>query len=183
MLNGVSMQDWDRQALGRHIGYLPQDIELFEGTVRENIARMQDSDIHEVMAAAALARIDRLIARLPQGYDTPIGGEAGLVLSGGQRQLVGLARAVYGDVKLVVLDEPDANLDQDGRRALVEAMLDLKERGAMVVLISHRTSILKHTDKALLLRRGRLEADSDLPARRDGDLADATLITKSSSHD
>ena len=183
MLNGVSMQDWDRQALGRHIGYLPQDVELFEGTVRENIARMQDSDIHEVMAAAALARIDRLIARLPQGYDTPIGGEAGLVLSGGQRQLVGLARAVYGDVKLVVLDEPDANLDQDGRRALVEAMLDLKERGATVVLISHRTSILKHTDKALLLRRGRLEADSDLPARRDGDAADATLITKSSSHD
>ena len=154
-LDGVDMFSWDRRMLGPHIGYLPQDIELFQGTVAENICRFNEVDSVKVVAAAKLADVHEMILKLPQGYDTVIDG-AGGVLSGGQRQRVGLARAVYGSPKLVLLDEPNSNLDELGEMALQNALDALKEKKTTVIIITHRRGILSELDKILLMRDGRL---------------------------
>ncbi|MEW5973234.1 MAG: type I secretion system permease/ATPase [Pseudomonadota bacterium] len=156
-LDGADIHDWDKIQLGPHIGYLPQDIELFDGTIAENIARFGAIDPDALLKAAQLAGVHEMILRLPKGYDTPI-GEAGQMLSGGQRQRIALARAVYGDPALVVLDEPNSNLDDAGERALLQAILALKKQGTTVVLITHRPSIIGAVDLVLLLREGTLAA-------------------------
>lgn len=152
-LDGADIHQWDKARLGPHIGYLPQDIELFEGTISENICRFGEPNPQKVVAAAKLAGVHELILRLPSGYDTPI-SVAGGVLSGGQRQRIGLARAVYGDPKLVVLDEPNSNLDDQGEQALLTALEALKQKGVTVVLITHRKPILRLVDKMLVLADG-----------------------------
>lgn len=156
-LDGADMHRLDREALGPHIGYLPQDIELFGGSVAENIARFREGDASLVVAAAQLAGVHELILRLPQGYDTRLGDDGG-GLSGGQKQRVALARALYGDPKLVVLDEPNSNLDAAGEAALTQAMGELKARGCTVVLVTHRTQSLNQTDCLLVLSEGRMQA-------------------------
>jgi ATP-binding cassette subfamily C protein/ATP-binding cassette subfamily C exporter for protease/lipase/ATP-binding cassette subfamily C protein EexD len=155
-IDGSDLQHWDRGQLGSHIGYLPQDVELFAGTVSENIARMEPSpDEDGVLAAATLSRAHVVVQQLPNGYETQI-GDGGARLSGGQRQRLGLARAVYGDPVLVVLDEPNANLDQAGEAALAAAVKDLKERGVALVIVGHRPSTLAEADRILVLREGRV---------------------------
>ena len=155
-LDGVALNQW--QDLGRQIGYLPQDVELFDGTVAENIARFAvEMDPEAVIAAARAANLHEVVARLPEGYNTRI-GEAGQRLSGGQRQRLGLARALYGDPFLVVLDEPNANLDHDGDLALAEAIAGLRARGRIVVVMTHRPSIIDCVDKLLVLQDGRQRA-------------------------
>ena len=155
-LDGADVAQWAAADRGQYVGYLPQDIELFDGTVRENIARFQDASDDQVLAAARLSGAYELIAELPQAFDTVIGSE-GVPLSGGQRQRVALARAVFGKPSLVVLDEPNSNLDGDGERALVETIDRLKAAGATVVLIAQRPSILQQMDKLLVLRAGLVE--------------------------
>ncbi|GAB3367028.1 MULTISPECIES: type I secretion system permease/ATPase [Giesbergeria] len=158
LLDGLPLAGWDRTELGPHLGYLPQDIELFEGTIAENIARFGEVDSEKVIAAARSAGLHDMILRFPKGYDTPI-GEAGGLLSGGQRQRIGLARAIYGDPVLVVLDEPNANLDDVGEAALVRAVQGLKAAGRTVFLITHRPGILAVADRLLILRDGQVQAD------------------------
>ena len=153
LLDDMPMQGWDRGELGPYIGYLPQDIELFEGTIAENIARFSELDSTKVIAAAKSAGLHDMILRLPKGYDTPI-GEAGSLLSGGQRQRVGLARAVYGNPMLVVLDEPNANLDDVGEAALMSTIFTLKALGKTVVLITHRPGAIAAADQLVILRDG-----------------------------
>jgi ATP-binding cassette subfamily C protein/ATP-binding cassette subfamily C exporter for protease/lipase/ATP-binding cassette subfamily C protein EexD len=155
-LDGSEVMHWDPVQLGRHVGYVPQDVELFAGSVRENIARMGTIDDAGVVEAASLAHAHEMIQRLPDGYETQI-GEGGLRLSGGQRQRIGLARAVYGDPRLVVLDEPNSNLDQAGESALSTAIQDLKRRGVALIIVGHRPSTLAQADKIVLLREGRVE--------------------------
>lgn len=156
-IDGVSTRDWDRAALGQHAGYLPQSVSLLDGTILENIARMQDGDPAPVIAAAAQAGVHDTIGRLPEGYSTWIGG-AGYALSGGQRQRVALARALYGAPKLLVLDEPNANLDHVGEQSLVETVEAAKRAGKSVVLITHRPTILAAVDRVVMLKQGRVEA-------------------------
>ncbi len=154
-LGGFELKHWSAEDLGRHVGYLPQDVELFPGTIRENIARLQEGDINKVMEAAKLARAHDLIQRLPEGYNTEV-GENGSHLSGGQRQRIALARVLYGEPKLVVLDEPDANLDSEGRAALIVALRNLRDRGAIVILITHQPHAHLFVDRVCELRGGRL---------------------------
>lgn len=155
-LDGSEISAWIRSSLGQHLGYLPQDVELFADSVAANIGRFNDGDDNAIIAAARLAGVHDMIVRLPEGYDTQV-GEGGAILSGGYRQRIGLARAVYGDPSLVVLDEPSSNLDADGDAALAHCVLQLKQRGTTVVLISHRPATIGVCDKILVLREGVVE--------------------------
>jgi len=155
MIDGAEISQWNRDELGKYIGYLPQDIQLFEGTVSENIARLGEIDSEKVIEAAKIAGAHEMILSLPQGYDTDI-GERGMRLSGGQRQKIGIARAFYGDPKIVVLDEPNSNLDDMGERTFLAGVKALKERGVTVVIVSHRASVLSIADKVLVLRNGQI---------------------------
>ena len=165
-LDGADMARMPRDQVGQHLGYLPQDVELFEGTVAENIARLGEVDAEKVVAAAKDAGLHDLILHLPEGYDTPL-GPGGRGLSPGQRQRIGLARAMYGDPELVVLDEPNANLDDEGEAALVRAVQGMKAKGKTVVLISHRPGIVGVADRLLILHQGTVQASGP----RDGVLA------------
>ena len=159
-LDKADISQWDKVALGRYIGYLPQDIELFEGTISQNIARFSEVDAEKVVEAAKRAGVHEMILRLEDGYDTKIGA-AGASLSGGQRQRIGFARAIYDDPVLVVLDEPNSNLDDQGEIALVEAIKSLKSLETTIVLITHRPSILQVTNKLAIVKDGMLEAYGD----------------------
>lgn len=156
-LDGATVFEWSKDQLGPHVGYLPQDIELFDGSVAENIARFGEVDADKVLAAARLVDLHELILRLPQGYDTPIGNEGNNV-SAGQRQRIGLARAFYGAPSFVVLDEPNSNLDEAGEKALVDALRAAKAMGTTVILITHRFSTLSVVDKVLMLAEGTVAA-------------------------
>ena len=156
LLDGLPVNGWDRTELGPHLGYLPQDIELFEGTLAENIARFAEVDSQKVIEAARSAGLHDMILRFPKGYDTPI-GVAGSMLSGGQRQRVGLARAIYGSPALIVLDEPNANLDDVGETALVRTVQELKARGKTVFLITHRPGIVSVADRLVILQDGQVQ--------------------------
>jgi ATP-binding cassette subfamily C exporter for protease/lipase len=152
-LDGADVFTWNKTELGPHMGYLPQTVELFDGTVAENVARFGDIDRAEVARVITQVGLDETIAALPFGLDTRI-GEDGAMLSGGQRQRVALARAIYGAPKLLVLDEPNSSLDEAGELALMQTLAQLKAQGATVVLITHRTSVLPAADKVLMLREG-----------------------------
>ena len=154
-LDGNNVYLWERGSFGDMVGYLPQSVSLIDGTIRDNIARMRDSDPRLVLEAARLADVHEMIGRLPLGYDTPI-GDGGYALSGGQRQRIGLARAVYGRPRLIVLDEPNSNLDTDGERALVRTIEALRADGAIIILIAHRPSVMQVADKLMVLQEGRI---------------------------
>jgi ABC-type protease/lipase transport system fused ATPase/permease subunit len=155
-MDGADIFSQDRNMIGPYIGFLPQEVELFPGTIHENIARMQDDADHaKVLEAARISGVHELILRLPQGYDTQIIA-GGSNLSGGQRQRIGLARAVFGKPKLLVLDEPDSNLDTQGDRALNEAILTMKGLGTTIILVAHRPSLMRHVDRIAVLDEGRL---------------------------
>jgi ATP-binding cassette, subfamily C, bacterial exporter for protease/lipase len=156
-LDGADVFTWDKAELGPHVGYLPQGIELFDGTLAENIARFGEVEPAKIEAAAKAVGLHEYIMELPQGYESPVGRE-GAMLSGGQRQRVGLARAIYGDPAFVVLDEPNSSLDEAGDAALAAAILELKGRGTTFVVMTHRTSILGVVDKLMVLREGQVQA-------------------------
>lgn len=152
-LDGADISSWDKSELGPHIGYLPQDIELFEGSISENIARFSEVDAEKVVLAAKTAGVHEMILQLADGYDTVIGSD-GANLSGGQRQRIGLARAIYGTPKLIILDEPNSNLDEVGEKALALAIQQLKAAGSTVFVITHRTNILTQLDRLLVMNNG-----------------------------
>ena len=156
-LDGADMFSWDKKELGPHIGYLPQGVELLEGTLAENIARFGELDEAKIKAAAQAVGLHNFILSLPQGYDSPVGRD-GAMLSGGQRQRVALARAIYDEPVLVILDEPNSSLDEAGDAALASAILDLKSRGTTFVVMTHRTSVLAVANKMLVLRDGITQA-------------------------
>lgn len=157
LIDGIERAAWNRQHLGAHIGYLPQDVELLEGTIAENIARFNEPDANKILAAAQMAGVHEMILRLPNGYDTPV-GERGHTLSGGQRQRIGLARALYGDPALILLDEPNANLDEAGDIALTAALAQLKQHNRTVLIVTHRMAILNNADRLLVLSAGSVQA-------------------------
>lgn len=153
LLDGEPVQRWNREELGEFLGYLPQDVELFEGSIAENIARFGDVDPDKVIQACQTAGLHEMILRFPKGYDTPI-AESGLGLSGGQRQRIGLARAIYGNPSLIILDEPNANLDSDGENALHQAVSKLRSEGKSIFLITHRPQIIGLSDQLMVLAQG-----------------------------
>jgi ATP-binding cassette subfamily C protein EexD len=152
-LDGAEIDQWDREQLGRYIGYLPQDVELLDGSISENIARFGDIDPDQVVAAAQAAGIHDMVLHLPDGYDSKIVGN-GNILSAGQRQRLGLARALYGNPQVILLDEPNSNLDQAGDQALLNTMANLKKQRRTVIVITHRSNVLSQVDKILLLVNG-----------------------------
>lgn len=156
-LDGVDIASWDKSELGPHIGYLPQGVELLEGSLAENIARFGELQTDKIEAAAKAVGLHDFLIGLPKGYDSPVGRE-GTLLSGGQRQRVALARAIYGNPALVILDEPNSSLDEAGDAALASAIRQLKERGTTFVIMTHRTSVLAVADKMLVLRDGLMQA-------------------------
>lgn len=156
-LDGAQLSQWDKQQLGPHLGYLPQDIQLFAGTIAQNIARFAQVDADKVLAAAQMAGVHSLILQMPEGYDTRL-GDGGAGLSGGQKQRIGLARALYGLPALIVLDEPNANLDEAGEHALLQAIGQLKQLKRTLILITHKPNVLTLTDQLLILREGQLQA-------------------------
>lgn len=156
-LDGAEISQWDREHVGGFIGYLPQDIELFDGTISENIARFGDIDADKVVEAAKMADMHELILRFPEGYDTVIGATGGN-LSAGQRQRLALARALYGNPVLVLLDEPNSNLDEQGESALEKALLNLKQKQTTVIIVTHRGNVLSRVDKLLILNEGAVVA-------------------------
>lgn len=155
-LDGLPMAEWNRAELGPYLGYLPQSVELFQGSIAQNIARFNEVNPQAVVAAAEQAGLHALLLRMPQGYDTAV-GEAGERLSGGQRQRIGLARALYGEPSLLVLDEPNAHLDDAGEQALAQAVQGMKSRGQTVVLITHRPAIVAQADHLVLMQSGRIQ--------------------------
>lgn len=154
-IDGADIRTWDTEKLGPHVGFLPQDVELFAGSIAENIARMGNVESRQVIAAAQMAGVHDMILGLPKGYDTQI-GQYGGALSGGQRQRIGLARALYGMPKIVVLDEPNSNLDEDGERHLAQAVLNLRQAGCTVVLVTHKPSILSIVDNIIYMQDGQI---------------------------
>jgi ABC-type protease/lipase transport system fused ATPase/permease subunit len=155
-LDGMDMSVWPREELGPWIGYVPQDVELFDGTVADNIGRLGELDSEAVITAARRANAHDMILKLPLGYETPI-GDAGVRLSPGQRQRVALARAMYGDIRLLVLDEPNASLDAEGEVALAQALSGLRSEGVTSIVVTHRPSLIAHVDKILVLEAGRVK--------------------------
>ncbi len=155
-LDGAEISQYKRDEIGPLMGYLPQDIELFEGTIAENIARFTDADDAKIIEAAKLAGVHEMIVKMPKGYNTKI-GPGGATLSGGQRQRIGLARAVFGNPKLIILDEPNSNLDDIGEKALIQALIQLKQKGSTILFITHKTNILNLADKILFLQNGMLK--------------------------
>jgi len=154
-LDGNNVYLWERGSFGDMVGYLPQNVSLLDGTIRENIARMRDADSRQVVEAARMAGVHEMIGRLPLGYDTRI-GDGSFSLSGGQRQRIGLARALYGKPRFIVLDEPNSNLDADGERALANAIETMRADGAIIILIAHRPSIMQRADKLMILQDGKI---------------------------
>jgi ABC-type protease/lipase transport system fused ATPase/permease subunit len=166
-LDNADIAAWPRERLGPYVGYLPQDVELFAGTVSQNIARMGEVNSTAVVEAATWANVHEMILHLPQGYDTPI-GEGGAFLSAGQRQRIALARALYGKPCLVVLDEPNSNLDAEGEGALIDAIRRMKTEGVTLVIVTHRSRLLTVMDLILVLHEGvveRLGPPSEVLAR------------------
>lgn len=156
-LDGADITQWNRMALGPHIGYLPQDIELFDGTISENIARFEEVDPQAVVLAAQRAGVHDMILAQPNGYDTLL-AHGGNALSAGQRQRIGLARALYGNPVLIVLDEPDANLDEAGEQSLASCLIHLRQIGTTVLVITHRSRLLHNVDKVLVLKEGQISS-------------------------
>jgi ABC-type protease/lipase transport system fused ATPase/permease subunit len=153
-LDGVEISEWNHDELGPQMGYVPQEIDFFDGTVAENIARMGQVDPDAVVEAARLVGMHEIILSWPKGYDTRL-GDAGFAPSGGQRQRLAIARALYGNPRFVVLDEPNANLDETGEQALIQALRHLRERGATVVVTTHRPRLIGIVDYMLVLKGGR----------------------------
>jgi ATP-binding cassette subfamily C protein len=180
-LDDADLDQWPADELGQFVGYLPQEVSLLDGTISQNICRFEtDPDSRKIIAAANAAGVHEMIVRLPQGYGTELGPN-GTALSAGQRQRIGLARALYGDPFLVVLDEPNSNLDAEGEAALTQAMLSVRARGGIVVVIAHRPSALAAVDMIGVVQSGRLTPDrrtrfcSASPARRSADCTASSL--------
>ncbi len=154
-IDGADITTWDMEKLGPNIGYLPQDVELFSGSIAENIARMGNVESEKVIYAAQLAGVHQMVLQLPKGYDTQIGAH-GAMLSGGQRQRIGLARALYGNPRIVVLDEPNSNLDEEGEHCLLQALLNLKKMNATVILVTHKPAVLSIVDNIMIMMDGQI---------------------------